>query len=81
MHALRRTGQPATMSRLMDRIRAWLHTRRWSERRTAEGEVERDRHQVTGRPTSGADGPEPGTTSTRPNDTYVGRISGDDAGQ
>ena len=67
------------MGALMDWIRGRLHGGRWSERRTAEGEVERDPHQVSERPTAeGGDGV-PGTTGTGPNDTFVGRISGDDA--
>lgn len=65
------------MNALTDRIRAWVHARRWSERRTSEGEVDRDPHQVTGRPTSRGGEASPGTTGTGPNGTFVGRISGD----
>lgn len=63
------------MNALLARIRTWLHVRRWSERRTAEGEVDRDPHQVTGRPT--AEEGTPGTTGAGPDGSYVGRVSGD----
>lgn len=69
------------MNTLLERARAWWHARRWNERRTAEPEVERDPHQVSERPTAAGGDAEPGTTGTGPNDTFVGRVSGDDAGQ
>jgi len=69
------------MNTLLERARAWLHARRRNERRTAEGEVERDPHQVSVRPTTEGGDAAPGTTGTGPNGTFVGRVSGDDAGQ
>lgn len=48
------------------------------EHKPTEPEVEADPHQVTGRPTSDAAGDKPGTTSSGPNDTFVGRVSGED---
>lgn len=69
------------MSTLRERVSVWWHARRWSERRTAEPEVERDPHQVSERPTADGGDADPGTTGTGPNDTFVGRISGDDPGQ
>lgn len=66
------------MSVLTERIRAWLHARRWSERRTAEGDVAPDPHQVTQRPRSDDRDGTPGTTGTGPNGTFVGRVSGED---
>ena len=69
------------MKGIAERVRAWLLVRRWSEGRTAEGEVARDRHQVTGRPTAEEGRGTPGTTGTGPNGSFVGRVSGDDAGE
>lgn len=66
------------MNTLLNRVRGWLHARRWSERRTAEPEVERDQHQVSRRPTTEDGDASPGTTSTGSNDTFVGRVSGDE---
>lgn len=66
------------MNGLTERLRAWLHGRKWSERRTAEGDVDQDRQQVTERPTSREGNGTPGTTGTGPNGEFVGRISGDD---
>lgn len=69
------------MSTLADRVRAWWQARRWSERHTAEAEVEKDTHQVSEHPTTGHGDADPGTTGTGPNDTFVGRVTGDDDGQ
>ena len=68
------------MATLWQRICAALGLGGGIERQPTEPEVEADPHQVTGRPTGGGAPGDPGTTGTGPNDGFVGRVSGEDAG-
>lgn len=65
---------------LWERVRHVLRLGRDLERQPTEPEVEADPYQVTGHPPADVSGREPGTTTTGPNDTFVGRVAGEDEG-